>query len=364
MKTTVKIILFSFLVLFLVAAAPGKALAAVPEATKLADQFVIGDNYTLKSGDTLEGNLWVLGGNATLDPGSRITGNIRMAGGNLHVAGEVDGDIAATGGLVQIGSTAVVHGSVNVAGASLDRSSAAVIEGGVSTEPNGPFQFSTPNGVSIPNIQIRSAPIWNMLGYFFRAFLMAALAILVVMFWPQQTRRTAKAVITQPLITGGLGVITAFLTPLVVLVMVITIILIPVSLLGLILLGIMVAFGWIAIGMEVGTRLEQAFKTEWALPVTAGLGTFLLTLVVDGIGQVIPCVGWLAPSAVGLMGLGAVLLTRFGSQDYPAYMPASGGPVSLVVPPSPLPPAPPSGPEKPPQPPAGPEPMEPQPPQS
>jgi hypothetical protein len=363
MKIMAKIILFLFLTLTLVAVAPGTALADSPITSGLADQFVIGDSYTLKSGDVLDGNLWVLGGNATLESGSRVTGNIRMAGGNLHVAGEVDGNISAAGGLVEIGSSAVVHGSVNVTGTSLDRSSAAIIDGGVTTEPRGPFQFTAPAGVNIPDIQIRMAPLWDTLGVFFRAFLMAALAILVVMFWPNQTKRTAKAVVSQPLITGGLGLVTVFVTPLVVLVMVVTIILIPVSFLGLLLLGIMIAFGWIAIGLEVGARLEQAFKTEWALPVTAGLGTFLLTLVVDGIGRVVPCVGWLAPAAVGLMGLGAVLLTRFGSQEYLAYKPTPGSPMSITVPGAPVPPAPTEAPAEPPQPPSDPQPPEPKPPQ-
>ena len=365
MKITAKILIFLFLAMFLAAVAPGKALAAAPLASRLADQFVIGDSYTLKSGDTLNGNLWVLGGNATLESGSQVDGNIWMAGGNLHVSGEINGNIAAAGGLVEIASTAVVHGSVSVSGASLDRSAAAVIDGGVTTEPRGPFQFTTPpNGVNIPGIQIRLAPLWDAIGLFFRAFLMAALAILVVMFWPKQTSRTAKAVVTQPLITGGLGLVTVFVAPLVVLIMVVTLILIPVSLLGLLLLGITIAFGWIAIGMEVGVRLEQAFKTEWALPVTAGLGTFLLTLVIDGIGRFVPCVGWLAPAAVGLMGLGAVMLTRFGTQDYPAYTPSYGSPMNLVIPPASISPAPPTQPAEPDQPLAGSQPTQPEPPQA
>ncbi|MFQ5923361.1 MAG: hypothetical protein ACE5M4_11005, partial [Anaerolineales bacterium] len=37
--------------------------------------------------------------------------------------------------------------------------------------------------------------------------------------------------------------------------------------------------------------------------------------VVGGIG-LIPCIGWLAPLLVGAAGLGAVILTRFGSREY------------------------------------------------
>lgn len=364
MKIMGKIIFLLFMVLFITAAAPGKVLGAAPGASALSDQIVIGESYTLKSGNTLEGNLWVLGGNATIESGAQVNGNILLAGGNLHVFGNVNGDISAAGGLVEIGSSAVVHGNVNVTGASLDQSNSAVISGSVTNEPRGPFQFTPPNGDSIPNIQIRLAPLWKAIGFFFRTFLMAALAILVAMFWPKQTARTAKAVVSQPLITGGLGLLTAVVTPLVTLVMVVTIILIPAAFLGLILLGIMIAFGWISIGMEVGHRLEQAFKTEWALPVTAGLGTFLLTLVLDGIGQIVPCVGWLAPTAVGVMGLGAVLLTRFGSQDYPTYLSASGAPSGLVVPSESVPSSTQVEPAKPVGPPSGTELLQPEPPQN
>jgi hypothetical protein len=364
MKIIEKIILVFAIALVIMVLASGQALGAAPGANALTDQFVIGESYTLKTGNTLNGNLWVLGGNATIESGAQVNGNIFLAGGNLHLFGNVDGDISATGGLVEIGSSAVVHGNVNLAGASLDQSSSAVISGNVTNEPKGPFQFTPPIGGRIPDIQMRLTPLWNAIGFFLRTFLMAALAILVAMFWPKQAGRTAKAAVSQPLITGGLGLVTAVVTPLVALVMAITILLIPAVFLGLILLGIMIAFGWISIGMEVGRRLEQAFKTEWALPVTAGLGTFLLTFVVDGVGQFVPCVGWLAPTAVGVIGLGAVLLTRFGTQDYPPYLPASGGSSGLVIPMASVPPSAPVEPAKPMEPPSEIKPVQPDAPQT
>jgi hypothetical protein len=45
------------------------------------------------------------------------------------------------------------------------------------------------------------------------------------------------------------------------------------------------------------------------------LGTLLLTFVVGGIGM-IPCIGWIAPLIVASLGVGGVILTRFGSQAY------------------------------------------------
>ncbi len=62
---------------------------------------------------------------------------------------------------------------------------------------------------------------------------------------------------------------------------------------------------------------------RWSLDpaAAAGVGTFVVSLVANGIGF-IPCIGWLAPLFVSAVALGAVLLTRFGKQGYPGVAPA------------------------------------------
>ena len=47
--------------------------------------------------------------------------------------------------------------------------------------------------------------------------------------------------------------------------------------------------------------------------ISAGLGTLLLGIVV-GTVQHVPCVGWIAPVLVGLIGLGAAVITLFGTR--------------------------------------------------
>ena len=74
----------------------------------------------------------------------------------------------------------------------------------------------------------------------------------------------------------------------------------------------------ISIGVEIGKRLEKGLNQEWALPVSAGIGTLILTLIINGIGEVIPCIGWMVPALVGMVGLGATMLSRFGTQNYPS----------------------------------------------
>jgi hypothetical protein len=144
----------------------------------------------------------------------------------------------------------------------------------------------------------------------------AALAALVMLFFEKHTRHVSRAALYQPVIGGSIGLLTLIVAVVLAVILSITIILIPVALIGVLILAFAIAFGWIAIGLEVGQRAAQALHQEWPAPVSAALGTFVLNFVANGIGF-IQCVGWLVPFLIGLLGLGAVLLSRFGTQAYP-----------------------------------------------
>jgi hypothetical protein len=58
-------------------------------------------------------------------------------------------------------------------------------------------------------------------------------------------------------------------------------------------------------------------KQAWAPAVAAGVGTFTLSLVAWGFSAIVPCVGWLLPWTLACLGLGAILITRIGTQNYP-----------------------------------------------
>ena len=117
----------------------------------------------------------------------------------------------------------------------------------------------------------------------------------------------------------------------------ITIILSPLSVLGMLLLFAAVIFGWTAINLEVGNRLARLFKVEWSAPVAAGIGALVFNLVVFGFAY-IPCLGWTLSVLVLLFALGGVLVTRFGSHEYPepAAVPVRpvlpAAPAALVAP--------------------------------
>ena len=311
-----KFIRYAMLLTLLIALLlPQTALAQGP----VGDKFVMGGTFILKDGDVLDGNLVVLGGTATLEEGSTVQGDVVLAGGSVQVSGQVDGSVVVAGGLISLSDTAVVQGDITVVGGNIDQDPGAQINGSVSNGVIGPFELFSPRGV-FPNAQLRLSPLLEVLWYFTRSFIWAALAVLVVLFLNTQTERAAKAAVAQPLIAGGLGLLTALVVPLLAVAVSVTIILIPVGLVAFLALAISWSFGVIVIGTEVGKRIAGLLKQEWALAASAGVGTFILTLVVNGMGWLIPCVGWVAPALVGIIGLGAVLLTRFGTQDYPVYV--------------------------------------------
>jgi hypothetical protein len=334
MKRSTKI--FLFLILVLTLAVPGTAFAKGMDA----DEVVFGGSYELRSGETLNGNLVMFGGNATLEEGSQVNGDIFSMGGNIQVAGEVNGGVVIFGGNVSLEDTAHVTGDVSAVGGNLDRAPGAQIDGRVDRDFRGPFPFALPFG----GMRMRGVDTFSPLNFFvdilwfmFRTFMWAALAVLVMIFLPRNVERSAQAAVNAPLISGGVGLLTAVVAPLLLLVLAITIILIPVSLLGVILLVLAWAFGLISLGYEVGRRLAQALNQVWAPAVSAGVGTFVLVLVTNGVGK-IPCVGWIVPALVGILGLGAAILSRFGTGSYPPapqpYVAPRGD-----WPPAPVPPA-------------------------
>lgn len=311
-KILASLVLVSMIVLLL----PTTALAAGPNDGRV----IFGDSFTLGSGQVQDGDLVVLGGNVDLLEGSTVQGSILVLGGNVTASGEVTGNLSILGGNAELTDTSHIRGDVSTVGGSLRRASGAQIDGQV-VRGQGldvPYDFRFGPSViqpTIPNWSMGLSPIFSLLWFGFRTLMLAALAVLVVIFWPEPTLRVARAAVGQPFAAGGLGLLTQVIGIPALILLALTILLSPLSFLGLLLLLIAGVFGWVALGLEVGRRLGHAFNWDMHPAAEAGIGGFLMTLVIGGFG-LIPCIGWVAPFVVASIGLGAVILTRFGSRDY------------------------------------------------
>jgi hypothetical protein len=311
-------------------------------------QVIFGQSYTLASGDTLTGDLLVFGGTAVIEEGALVNGNVLLFGGVLSVDGAVTGDVSVTGGEVTLGPAAHISGDLITVGATLDRSEAAHVDGQIYNtatswvdgnnveQPQIPEvpQAETPR----PSINFNFKPFGEVANAFGQAIGLAVLAMLVMLFLAPHADRVAHAVIAQPLTAGGLGLLTVIVAPIALVFLTITIILIPVAAVVALALAVAAAFGWIAIGYEIGQRFTKAIHQNWHPAFSAGLGVFALTLVsaaLTGI-PVLNCVGWLVPFLLGLAAFGAVIMTRFGTQAVAAPVASTPAP---VAPEAPFPPA-------------------------
>ena len=283
------------------------------KASPLA-RVIIGGSFNLGQDEILNEDLTILGGNAVLEQDSIVKGNIQLLGGSLDVDGEVKGDVLAAGGLLKLGPTAHVDGDVTIAGALLERDDRAYIGGHLTTESDIPFNFTEFNGMWNP-FQWWLNSLWNVVWYIGLAFGLSALAVLVMMFFEKQTELTSQVLIKQPTASTGLGCLTAVVVPFAAIILTLTICLIPAVMVALLIIGVAITFGWIALGLEVGQRLSIQLHQDWAPPFAAGIGTFILVLV-GGLLNIIPFIGWVFTALVSSAGIGAVLLTRFGTKNY------------------------------------------------
>lgn len=285
-----------------------------------------GESVVVKSGEIFQGDLVVFGGSVTIEQDAAVNGSVIVIGGSLTADGNVQGDLIVVGGSVNLASNAHVSGSLFSMGAPISRAEGARVDGSVLNNPQKP-SAATPEVVITPGVPAPSVIFDGALGFFgnlvnlvLQSIGFGLLAALLVLFLPQQTRRVGEAIPSQPAwaATMGLGSVLLFITALVVLVLfsllIVTLLLtIPMIIVILITFAAAAVFGWVGLGTEIGLRLAAALKTEFPFPLSAGVGTFLLHLVANGFGM-IPCLGWVVPTLLSLVSLGAVFLTRFGTR--------------------------------------------------
>ena len=327
------------------------------------DVFLIGQNYTLSSDKTLNGSLAVVGGNALIEDNATVngdvvliggnltingdvSGNVAIIGGNLTISGKIDGDIAVVGGQAVLTKTAEVNGDIATVGGQVEKDPDAKVSGNIVNNaplagipkvpsvpniPNVPNVPNVPNTPNAPKINIDVNPLWEVVNVIWRAIAVAAIGMLLSLFLQPQLERVADAITRQPVMAGSFGLLAVVVMPLAMLIMIVTIILIPVAIVVALLVPLAWLFGLVALGQEVGERFTKAINQIWPPVLSTGFGTFLL-LLVGGFVGLIPCIGWLLPFLIGLIAVGGVAMTWFGTRSAPGMI--TPQPVEVQVPPA------------------------------
>jgi hypothetical protein len=322
-------------------------------------QVTFGKDLVLNEGDVINDSVVVFGGNLVMAKGSQINGDTIVFGGNGRIDGEINGDTAFIGGGANLGPTARIDGDLSAVGGQLTIDKAAYVRGQVIQTSEfdggripfprfGPkvFQWSSSWNGGFDLFNRFFSLIGGLVLWFVAAMLLAAIGVVVVIFLPEPVEVVGKAITQAGPASFGLGLLTQIVAAALVVFFAITICLSPVSILLAAAMALAVLYGWIVAGYLLGRRLLKAVQKNGSEPApvaAAAVGIFAATLIPSELMVLgdIPCLGvlfWLTGAGLWLViastGLGAVVLSRFGTQAYTAA-PRRPAPPSLPTPPAP-----------------------------
>jgi len=288
-----------------------------------------------------------------------VDGDVVAVLGSVSVDGRVTGDVVSVMGSVNLGEDAIVDGEVVVVGGTLNREPGAVIEGGVEEVAWGPnVHFGGPEF---------HAPFLEGVGGLIMTIIwitvLGALAALMYLLARRPVERMAYRISESPWKAALVGLVAQILFfP----VLVLSIVLLAISIIGiplllavpfaLVALAIGMLIGFTAVARVLGSSAENRFGWQHDNPFVAVLiGVGLIMLVsffasVLGIpggplgvfAVILGILGFVLQYAAWTVGLGALLLTRFGTRYGWGEAPGPGTPAMPPAPPSDAPAAPPA----------------------
>lgn len=314
------------------------ALGATPafaQTNNAGDRVCFGDNIDVRAGDSLR-DIVGFGCNIKVQPGGNVQRDVVMFGGNVDIASTVGRDVFVIGGNLQLRSTAVVGRDAVIIGGGLDRAEGARVGRNLTTQTDGRFIF--PRVPTVAPVVINPSGPGSLLNMglslvtsIFVAIAFAALGVLLAVFFPNPLQRVMMTTQQSFWPSAGVGCLTLLVTPMLLIFLLLTLVGPVLYLIALIAAWV---FGWTAVGYLAGERILQALKVNNITSVLAVLvGVLVLALVSS-----VPCVGFIVGLLIGTLGVGAVILTRFGTRAYP-FQPALVPALPAQAPASPVAPA-------------------------
>ncbi len=250
-------------------------------------------------------NVVKIGSDINIEEGTKVR-NVVALGGQITVDGYVENHVIAVGGSVVLTRTAVVGGNVISLGGIVARGRGSEIHGSLTEINSDDISAAISNALSDE---------WEGWSWIFAIVSVSIfigiliLTMLIVYFIPKPIRVIANAVRDIPfkvIMWGLVGLI--LIVPLAVLlaVSVIGIVLIPLEM-TIVLCAIIL--GFIAVSQLVGEKLFAVLKRHDHNIVRETIWGLIILWVIGWI----PYVGWMLKVFAIVLGLGGVLVTRFGT---------------------------------------------------
>lgn len=255
----------------------------------------------------VEGDLTATGGDVHIREGATIGGPAEVTGGTITVDGMINSDTRLDGDTITIGPTTTIDGDLTYSADEFERSDDAEIAGSVTERESfgeGPF-----SDVSLPDIP--DALVTPLAGvYLFLANLMLGATVLLLA--PRFSDQVSEQGLDRPIVSGGIGVVTLFGMPVLLIGLFLSIIGIP--------LAFFAGYSFIFVAW-LGLLYGALVIGRWSLSLVDRVhrwGALSLGLAIVSVVNALPYVGFLL-IVIMLIGLGAFVQVlynwRFGGGD-------------------------------------------------
>ena len=159
-------------------------------------QFIFGEDFTLESGDELNGGLAAFDGSVVLEVDSQVNGDVFIAGGDMEVSGRITGSLTVLSGDVWLQEGALVMGDLVTVGGTVEQDAGAVVLGERVSGGEGGLTFPVPDMPGIPPIapEVETTPaglkfLQRVVVTIFTALALAALGVVLMLFVEKPVRR-------------------------------------------------------------------------------------------------------------------------------------------------------------------------------
>ena len=242
------------------------------------------------------GNLTTFGGTVAIN--GEVQGNVVAFNSEIVIAGTVDGNIELYGGSVTLQNGSHVHGEIHLYGGHFTQAQGLKPESSVIDRTknldwlisaNDSFRFS----------------FWSLV-------LWVAIGVLLTSFFPEHVMLVRTTVVNKTQRSLVIGLLSISLAPPVLIVLVALVLSIPLAIIVGLILVVAWGLGTVAVGWHIGDyvvgKLVPQHNTR-LVQIVVGMTVLVLA------GS-LPYIGWLISIGTGVLGLGAVFLSRFGTRLY------------------------------------------------
>lgn len=293
--------------LFLTACSVNSPLARQDSQVSIfGNQLLIGQDFLLEQGSSVNGDIVGVGTSLTLNQGSSVNGNVILIGSTLVSSGTIIGDLNIFAGSSQLLQGAKIEGDINQFLNKTDMDKNSIITGDINTFIFPNFPADRFSGISALLSEYRLPG--RMVGIQLASILIfALLALLTVLLFRKFIFQITKQISSQPIAAWCLGACASLGIPIIAIILVLSLCLLPFGILIIFLFFVAYCIGWVALGIVLGTTMQSWLHANWTLEIRAFLGVFILCLLGILLSW-IPCIGWVINLSLSWIGLGAVLL--------------------------------------------------------